>query len=239
VPYGRATQITSWSYSRYSLYTQCPLKAKLSIIDKLKEPPSPAMERGTAIHKEAEDYMKGSIARLPASLKSLAPEFKAIRAARKKNPALVPIEETWAMRRDWSITTWNDWNECWLRVKLDAAVRTGSDVVVNDVKTGKFRADNIGDYEVQLQLYGLGALIMFGGIPDVRVTARLLYVDAGTVHPEPEKAAVYVAKDLLALKKDWERRVKPMLSDKTFAPKPNRYCYSCSFRKDAGGPCAY
>ena len=58
-------QITSWSFSRYSDYKLCPLKARLKHVDKHKEPQNDAMARGQAIHKLAEDYTKGSIARLP------------------------------------------------------------------------------------------------------------------------------------------------------------------------------
>ena len=36
-------KITAWSFSRYNLYQQCPGKAKLMYIDKLKEPTSDAM----------------------------------------------------------------------------------------------------------------------------------------------------------------------------------------------------
>lgn len=235
-----AKTITSWSISRFGVYDICPAKAYYKFILKLPEPGSPAMERGSAIHKEAEDYLKGvGAAKLPKSLASLGSEFRALRAARRKNPALVPVEETWAFRKDWTITTYNDWNGCWLRVKLDVAERKGTEVVVSDVKTGRFRTDNVRDYERQLRLYAPAALIMFGGIPDVRVTARLLYVDEGVIYPEPKDAVSYVAADLPALKKEWEAAVKPMLSDTTFAPKANKYCKWCAYRKEVDGPCKY
>lgn len=235
--------ITSWSISRFGVYEQCPFKAKCKFVDKIKEPeaePGSPMHRGSLIHKEAEFYVKGETARLPKSLAKLGTEFKELRAARKKNDQLVTVEDTWAFRRDWSITKYNDWNGCWLRVKLDVADRDGPNVRVNDVKTGKYREDNIDDYKMQLELYGLGALIMYSGIPDIRVTARLLYVDYGTIYPAtPADGPTYSPKDLPALKKTWERRTKAMLTDKTFAPKPNRYCYSCHYRKDNGGPCKF
>ena len=52
-------QVTSWSFSRYSTYKQCPLKLKLSAIDRIREPGNEAMARGDAIHKLAEKYIKG------------------------------------------------------------------------------------------------------------------------------------------------------------------------------------
>ncbi len=71
------------------------------------------------------------------------------------------------------------------------------------------------------------------------MTTRLLYVDQGFQHPAPVDVPVYEAKDLKPLQKAWEKRVKPMLNDKTFAPRANRWCFSCTFRKDAGGPCKF
>ena len=46
--------VTAWSYSRYADYTQCPLKFKLKHIQRLPTKGSPAMDRGSAIHKEGE-----------------------------------------------------------------------------------------------------------------------------------------------------------------------------------------
>jgi len=52
--------------------------------------------------------------------------------------------------------------------------------------------------------------------------------------------------DLPRLKKEWVARTKAMLNDKKFAPKPNRFCGFCHFRKDnvaqaitGGGRCQY
>ena len=53
--------ITSWSFSRYSDYQQCPAKAKYKHVLRMKEPPNDAMARGTAIHTMAEDYIKGKL----------------------------------------------------------------------------------------------------------------------------------------------------------------------------------
>ena len=48
----------------------------------------------------------------------------------------------------------------------------------------------------------------------------------------------YKLADMPKLKLEWNKRVKPMMLDKKFAPKPNQFCYSCHFRasnKDNGG----
>lgn len=241
--WAKPTTITAWSFSRWKVYEECPLKAKLKFIDKIPEPSSPAMERGTAIHKRAEEYVSGTIRSAPAEIKSLKVQFKEIRDLNKSSGGkLTTIEDTWAFRRDWSRTTWNDWDGCWLRVKLDMAHVDGNTVFVSDVKTGKFSKYNLGDYGLQLEIYGLAALLVHASIgKDLEVKPRLLYVDHGVVHPEPASLdeIVYVPSDVPALKKAWEARVKPMLTDQKFAPKPNNNCKWCAYRASAGGTCKF
>ena len=229
--------LTSWSYSRYSSYKQCPAKFNYAYIDKLPEPKGKALLRGAAIHEMAEKYLKGTTRLLPPELKAFGDDFKRLRAKRKKDPASVIVEDNWAFTSTWGPSRWDDWKGCWVRVKLDVAERSGSLITITDYKTGKFRPDNRSDYEEQLELYTLGALQVFQAVPDLQVTARLLYLDAGKTHPEVPMVAT--AKDLPDLKKTWERRVAPMFKDKKFAPKPNQFCRWCHYRKENEGPCKF
>src|SRR3546814_12779240 len=48
-------QIKYWSFSLYNTHKQCPLKAKLNAVDKIKEPGNDAMQRGNDVHKLCED----------------------------------------------------------------------------------------------------------------------------------------------------------------------------------------
>lgn len=237
--WAKETQIKAWSFSRYNLYKQCPLKLKLSAIDKIKEPKSAPMERGTAIHKLAEDYLKGVTRTVPKELKLVSDELKRLRAIVKKEPA-AKVEDTWAFRSDWTQTRWDDWSGCWVRIKLDVSHPEDNVITVTDWKTGKFRQDNLQEYLEQLDLYGLSALLVYAGRPGLVVRPRLVYTDFPVVHPSPVD---YTPKDLPKLKKTWIARTRPMLNDKVFAPKPNQYCYSCYFRKDnkaaGGGQCPY
>ena len=43
--------INQWSYSRLSCYEKCPKQAEFKFIKKIKEPGSPAMDRGKDMHK--------------------------------------------------------------------------------------------------------------------------------------------------------------------------------------------
>jgi RecB family exonuclease len=229
--------ITAWSMSRYNDYIKCPALAKYKHVDKLKEPGNAAMERGTAIHKLAEDYVKGLLVKLPAELKGFTDEFKALKAAYKKKKWPMIVEDQWAFTNTWDETEWNNWADCWLRVKIDIAYQTDENILyVTDYKTGKMNDRNNAEYMVQLELYALAALLM-STAEDITVVPNLWYLDAGaTFPPEPAK---FTKADLPKLKKTWEARVKPMLADRKFAPRPSNNCRWCHFRKENNGPCKF
>ena len=79
-----ATQITSWSFSRYNVYQLCPLKAKLQFIDKIKEPPNDAMQRGADVHDACEAYIKGKLDKMPEEAKKFAKLFRRLKRQYKK-----------------------------------------------------------------------------------------------------------------------------------------------------------
>ena len=235
--------LTSWSYSRYALYKKCPAQFNYKHILKLgTEQSSPALEHGNAVHKEFELYLKGQGRSPPKSLGDFGKEAKAIRETAKKTPEHAVIEDTWALRRDWTWTRWDDWSFCWVRIKLDAAHIESHDgkpmARVTDLKTGKFRLQDNAEYELQLELYALGALLKWKDLltQGLTVKPRLAYVDQGIVH----ETKTYSGADLEPLKKQWEGRVKPMFADKTFKPTPTEFaCRYCEFSKSKGGPCKF
>lgn len=234
--------LKAWSYSRYSQYKQCPLKLKLSAIDRIKEPKNQAMERGGQIHDIAEAYIKGKVAKLPPELALFKEEFGNLRKQFKKVINGMVVEDNWAFTKDWVETAWDDWTGCWVRIKLDCAHHLDDvTMIITDWKTGKFRADNIEDYIEQLELYALAALLLHDHIE--KVIPRLAYTDEGKYFPEPGKEKVYTRADIPKLKKLWEKRVKAMMNDTIFAPKPNRFCNWCHFRAsnkaNGGGQCKF
>lgn len=242
-PTAATKPVKSWSFSRWGSYDACPLKFKLTALDKLPEPKGAALERGAAIHDLASGFLKGTIAKLPPELANRAEEFKRLRARVKKAPKDVVVEDTWAFRQDWAATTWDDWDGCWVRIKLDVAEvvkdRDGLVLDVTDWKTGKYRPDDLDDYLLQLGLYGLGGLLTFlPRYPTIRVRPRLVYLDHDVIHDTGHdgRRLEFSAADVPRLKKEWEVRVKPMFVDKTFAPKPNQWCRTCWFRKDNPAP---
>jgi hypothetical protein len=197
------------------------------------------MARGALIHTIAEQYIKGVLpAKIPPELKAFAADFKELRAMYKKIAYSMVVEDNWAFTKGWDETAWNDWVGCWVRIKLDCAFHfDGTTLRVRDWKTGKFREEKNEEYLEQLELYALSALLLHEHIQEVR--PDLVYLDVGVVYPPADAPLVYTRADIPRLKKLWEKRVKPMLTDTVFAPRPNNLCKWCHFRKDNGGPCQY
>ncbi len=236
-------KLTSWSFSRYGDYKKCPLSAKLKHIDKIQEPKGPAMARGIDIHNMAEAYIKGTLKKLPPELALLKDEFNKLKALYKKKALPVIVEDNWAFTKDWTETSWQDWVGCWVRIKLDAAhYSTETRLVVTDWKSGKFRVEQNEDYLEQLELYALAAFLLHEHIEEVE--PRLAYTDEGVFYPPADKPIVYTRKDIPRLRKLWDNRVKPMMNDTSFLPKPNdkcRWCFYGQSGKVKGGPglCKY
>jgi len=234
----KQTKFTSWSFSRYSDYKLCPLKAKLSHLDKIREPKNPAMQRGADIHDQARDYIKGILKKLPKDLSLVKDRLTELKVLYKRRVLSAIIEDDWAFTKRWERTKWDDWAECVLRVKLDAAhFESDSVMIVTDWKTGKFREELHEEYMEQLELYALAALILY---PHVETVApRLVYTDMGVEYPKVPKEIMFVRADVPKLKRLWEKRVRPMMNDTKFAPRPNAKCVWCWYgqsKKSKGGP---
>lgn len=228
-----ANKISAWSFSRHADYRQCPLKAKLKYINKINEPANSAMERGSNVHNQAAAYIKGAIPKMPLELKQHRTLFVALKNQFKNFDNMISVEESWAFKKDWSITRWDDWTGCWLRVKTDCARLKPPHLEIFDWKTGRFREeDKAIAYAEQLSLYSLAGFMLY---PSVKtISAYLVYLDSGTDHYEN-----FDRSQLPALKAGWEKMVKPMLQDTRFAPRPTAKCIWCWYGqsgKQKGGP---
>ena len=82
------TKITAGSFSRLSVYTDCPHRAKLQYLDKIKENERPdpgpgkehANDRGSRVHDAAEMYVKGEVDELVLELLNFEEELIHLRA---------------------------------------------------------------------------------------------------------------------------------------------------------------
>lgn len=221
--------LQAWSFSRFATYEDCPQKIKFSAIDRIKEPEATkgaAAARGTDIHTLGEEYLKGKRRTLPTPYKPFAEEMKRL----KRLKAIAEGDIT--LRKDWSLTRWDDWNGAWLRIKIDALAMDGGVLDIVDFKTGKVRDKN----RLQLELYAIGGLIKYPEAVGVR--SRLLYLDSAEIIEENYGRAA-----LPMLQKLWLKRTKPMLTDTRFKPTPNYSCRWCFYRKSnaaaGGGQCEF
>lgn len=215
--------ITAWSYSRYADYRQCPLRFKLKYIDKMKESPSPAMERGSQIHKAGENWLKNRRkTKLPVAYNHFADEMKQLHDL---DPM---VEQQWGFTQQWAPTGWFS-ADTWLRIVCDVAVvyeDNTADLI--DFKTGRVYDTN----EEQVELFSTSIFMRHPEVTDV--TTRLWYLDSGD-----EVVREYSRGDFERIRKDWSKKVVAMFKDKRFAPTPNNKCKWCDFAKDKGGPCKY
>lgn len=218
-------KITAWSYSRWNCYEDCPRKAKYKFVDKRPEPGSTAMDRGSEIHKIAENFVLAPGARAPKVPSELAYYGAEFKLARKGKPV---AEQEWAFTADWGSTGWFS-KDAWCRVKTDLCFWRKDKLVIVDHKTGKRRDEHV----TQLSLYALGGFIKFPVIDSI--SAEVWYLDQG----KPITNAEFERGQLDDLKADWEKKTKAMLSDTIFAPRPSRACSWCHFRKENGGPCEF
>ncbi len=235
--YKKDIQIKSWSYSRYSTYKLCPRKAKKTILEKFKEPQNEAMLRGIRVHDIAANYIRGKeFPEYPAELRYFVPLFKKLRAGYKAHASLYNVEDSWNLTKQFKKTVWNDWDGIWLRLKLDLGYLDGTTYIVYDWKTGKCRPEEQSQYIEQLELY---AMIAFKLMPWVtRVETSLIYLDTMDTFPEGEPMA-FERGDLQTLELKWVNRIRPMLRDHDFLPRPNDKCKWCIFSHMNGGECEF
>lgn len=238
-PLVKLATLTSWSYSVYTSYMKCPLAVCFEKIKRIKifEPENPSFVKGNYVHKGAEAYIKTEGKKEPKPIPELQHVTERLSFHRRAKSLLEP---DWSFTKDWLLSRYNDWDNCWLRIKVDAVAvipptkKEPPLIHITDWKTGKV----YDDHKQQRSIYALGALqlVELGelaeGNKDVRVIAEHLYTD--TTQSATEE---YTMKDFAPLKREWMTRIKQMMSDTTYRPKPGYHCRWCRFRKSNGGPC--
>lgn len=133
----------------------------------------------------------------------------------------------------------------WFRGKLDVVrfrSKISGEAQVIDWKSGGINKKT-GEpypnqkYADQLEIYDIVLLCQEPSLE--AVSAALVYLDMphdkGPVVKIPESDVR--REELPKRKLKWERRVKAMLSDETFAPRPGYYCKWCPWSRDKEGPC--
>lgn len=212
--------VNSWSFSRLADYERCP-HTIWHIANKSPVPVEEEENRGTLIHRLAEEYLKGELDRLPRELRRFEKEFIEARELVAQNLAIT--EDPWAFTEDWEPVDWFS-PKAWLRVKTDLYIKvddTSAEIV--DFKTGK-SYNNTLKYIQQNILYQIAAFMKYPHLDTIKTSHW--FIDEGT---KPSK--VY-ARDAI-FERQMERyleRAYTMLNDPTGTPKPNRSnCRFCRY----------
>ena len=247
---GRFAKLTSWSFSTYTQYIRCPFSVCLAKIQRVRieEPPDFHLVKGNSTHAIADAFISGrgkrpklvetiNIAGLgmpvKLDLRSIEDELKELRAKKART------EQEWAFDRQYNAVDWRDWDRAWLRIKTDVCADTVTPPTVDivDWKTGRPHPE---DHRLQRRLYALGGLqlvklgVLAGGSKDTTLTARHVYLE----QPGVTATERFSAKQLPALIREWETRVKRMLDDTVYPAYPSaNACRWCKFSAKRGGPC--
>lgn len=227
--------IKSWSYSRLTDFESCKRKAFLKIVQKIPEPERPlppgktehANDRGTRVHNECENFVKGASSYLPFEAeKHFGTEIAMLRTLYEDG--MVSLEGEWGMDENWVIT---EWAKAWHRSKLDAMVFwSDTHASVIDYKTGKKFGNEIKHGE-QLQLYAVNAALRF---PKLEVIETALwYLDLGEV-----TSRTLTRDQALRFKSNFDRRGRAMTTATAFPPNANRFsCKWCPYGPKGTGHC--
>ena len=211
-----------WGFSKLDVYRACPQKFEFQFIQKLPQPSSDAMARGSQMHEDIEHYLNGWSTTLSPAVASWKEAFDALKTKDFKGEQAIGIDKDWNKLPDWFSKL------TWLRVKMDAYYIDGDAMTVIDFKSGKYRVPSVD----QIELYaGAGLSIA----PQIKtVSAEFWFLDTDDVYSK-----VYTAEQLLVLRKKYERECQPMYTDSTWTPTPSRECKWCPYSKTKGGKCQY
>ena len=114
--------VKAWSYSALKVFEECPYRTYISRVRRIQEPSSPAADRGSQIHQEAEDYVNGTLGEFPPSLKKFQSDFEELR--QQFIDAKVELEGEWGFNTEvgWNHTRGHVSNLMHLCMKTKAAL---------------------------------------------------------------------------------------------------------------------
>jgi len=217
------------SYSRIKDYDRCPFYAYEVHVNRNRSEPGLAMERGTQIHKLAEDYVNARVAGKrgmpPQAIALYKAEFHGVVKASHVPPQ---TELKFGLTSDWQPTEFFG-RDVWLRGVWDLVVLSSAWVKVVDHKTGQVYPETTD----QLRLYAVAALAWQPLAP--HAVAEAWHLDLG-----PDRGLHRFEVDRpqsRAIMADFTKRIIKMSKDKKLPATPNARCRWCHLAKSKGGPC--
>lgn len=225
--------VPAWSFSVLKKFSECKYRVYIEKVKKIPEPSGEAADRGTRIHQEAEDYVKGKLDKLPKDLEAFEKVHGDFAKLKQQfDDGMVSLEGEWAFTINWEKTGWV-MGDTWARIKLDAFVtideRSGK---VIDYKTGKRIGNEISHGEQGL-LYAIAAFFMY---PDMEfIEVEFWYTD----QKEKTKKS-YTRDQAMAFWPGWHKRGVEMTTETEFDPTPSTHaCRFCHYKKGEHPECRY
>lgn len=211
------------SYTKISMYMECPAKKRYKYDERRDIPASPAAQRGTEYHAKLESALH------PDNGDVCPPEFQfyADYLGRLRNLG-AKAEYKFALTRGWEPVEW-DSSDAWIIGVADVWVPSIPVAHVQDWKTGKI-------YESHVRQGEFYATSLFSYVPEAReIKATFIYTDLRK-SPEPK---TYTRDELDGLRARWTARIERMERDSECVPTPGFGCRFCPFSKSKGGPCIF
>lgn len=183
--------------------------------------------RGIRIHNEAEAFVRGDIPMTP-DLKRFEDQFDDLRGAFAEGRVIV--EKDWGFDINWGECDWNDYDNIWTRLKLDALEWVDKHTArVIDYKTGKKYMNEV-KHMMQAQLYALGTFMRYPQVDLVQT--EFWYLDQAS---DNFTKKVYHRKQMAKYLAIWNKRGLAMTSALDFPPKPSKYaCMWCDYGDNKG-----
>lgn len=216
------------SYTKISMYMECPRSKRYRYDERREVAPSAAAARGTRYHRAIEAYIIGDNATHETPGTAEFPELSFYGDYLQRLRANgATAEFAFALTRDWKVTTW-DTDDAWILGKSDIWVPSLPTAHVQDWKTGKI----YDSHEKQGEFY---AMSHFSYVPEAReIKATFIYTDL-----RKTREWTYHRDQLESLRSRWQARIERMERDTECAPTPSFRCRSCPFSKAKGGPCQF
>ena len=214
--------VKAWSYSALKVFEDCPYRTYISRVKRISEPSSPAADRGSEIHQEAEDWVAGKLEEFPKTLSKFEDDFDELRSLFVDGK--VELEGEWGFSMDWKPVGWMG-EDTWARIKLDALVQQDdTSARVIDYKTGKKWGNEIAHSQQGL-LYAIGTFFRYPHIEYVQT--EFWYIDKGETTKKP-----YTREQAMTFVPGWHQRAVVMTTAEDFPPTPSKEaCRWCSYKK--------
>jgi RecB family exonuclease len=205
--------VKHWTISRYHAFVKCPYRYYLQYVEKRPTgPPGEALERGIRIHSQLEAFFNGGD--LPRTASAFAEVYEGLRARK-------PIaEQAWRFNERWRPVK----DGGWLVMKTDLHLRTKSEALIVDFKTGKVYDTNVE----QMEVYACGAFAKWPKLE--RVVVELHYIDQKEI-----KEGEYDREKGKALRVKWDELGRNLLAATEFPARPGYLCNWCPYAN--GKPC--